>query len=169
MKQTHRAYDHARQRVLDAHVALAAAFERHGIGPCPPPSAADGDDPEPADLAEARRALGDAHEALAAATEAVQPELDAAWDANREAVETTRAAITDALQDQARVEIDCGTAARHRAEQAKDPTLPTLNAAEQARVVDARSATSSARDAHQAAREAFKTGITVEQLAEQET
>jgi hypothetical protein len=143
VKQTHRAYKRAREKVLIARLAQPAPFRQ-----------ADGEDLPP-EIA----AVIAAEDALRAAEEAVADEVQAAWDRNREAVAAAKATVVEARREQARVETACGTAARRR-----HPTYPLLNEAEHQAVESARAVVVVAAQAHDAALTAFKAGVTAEQL-----
>jgi hypothetical protein len=154
LKQTHRAYERARERVLAAQTELATAFKKHKQTPGSP------EEDEPPDVAEARRHVGEAHEELRAAEGAISgDELEAAWEQNRAAVTDARHAVVDALRQQARIETECGNTARRRS-----PRFPVLNDDERQRVTQARAGTNEARQRHRDAVAQFKLGVTAEQL-----
>jgi small-conductance mechanosensitive channel len=153
VKETHRAYERARERVLVAQVAMSSAFEEHRQRPGAPA------DDEPADVTEARRQLHEASEALRATEADVADELDAAWQRNRQAVTDARQAVMAALREQARTEVESGNAAR-----ARSLTFPVLNEDERRRVLDARASTAEAKQRHDEAIARFKEGVTAEQL-----
>jgi hypothetical protein len=104
-------------------------------------------------------ALAAAQEGLVQAEEAVRVELELAWDANIAAVQEAKAALTEAMREQARVEVEAGTAAR-----ARNPSYPLLNAEEFEACQAAAAASDAARQAIADAKATFKAGVTVEQL-----
>lgn len=157
------AYQRARAAVLAAHQALADAFEAHGITPCAAPTTGDGDKvPEPADVADARRALAAAHEALTEAEAPLDEEIEAAWDANRQAVAAARSAVEQAHLDWIDVTNAASHAARDRRARPEDVAL--LSDDEIARCQEAQQRVADARDAHQAAIATFKAGVTPAQI-----
>jgi hypothetical protein len=103
--------------------------------------------------------LDAAHKALRLAEAAVADKFEAAWQANIDAIQTAKAVLTDAICEQARIEIECGNAAR-----ARNPVRPVLNVEEVNRVTAARVAADEAREAIGEAQQMFKAGVTVEQL-----
>jgi hypothetical protein len=105
------------------------------------------------------QALAVAYERLRTAEEAVRPELDAAWERNRKAVQDAKARVRDARRAQGRIEVEAGNAARRR-----NPVRPVLNQAEVEQVAEAAAATQAALADLEAARRRFKDGVTVEQL-----
>ena len=145
MKTTHRAYQRARQQLLAAQAALPAPFRQ-----------AEGEE-LPAEV----QAVVDAEAALRVAEEAVADDLQAAWDRNRESVGAAKTGIVEARREQARVEVEAGTAARLR-----DRNHPVLTDEERGRVGQARQKVDAAIEAHNVAQATFKQGITPEQLAE---
>lgn len=159
MIRRHAAYARAHGELRAAQHALRAAFDAHGIRPGPPPSPADGDALEPAELTQARETLRAAHQAFDTAAARVADEVDKVWESHRLAVEIARAALEDALQTQAHVEVVVGEAARRR-----DASHPVLNVDEKARVAAARATTAEARRAHQQTLATFKAGVTPDQL-----
>jgi hypothetical protein len=142
VKQSHADYGRARQAVLDAQAAVAAAPARPD---------------EPSSLE--ARALAAALEQLRIAEASVADELEVAWQANLDAVQAALATQRAALLDQARVETECGHAARQR-----HPRRPVLNDAEVARIGEARAAVTAARAAVAEAKARFKAGVTTDQL-----
>lgn len=144
MKPKHRAYQRARDALLEARAALPAPFLRGEDGEDLPPEVA---------------AVVAAEDELRAAEEAVADEVQAAWDRNRESVGAAKSAIGEARREQARVETECGMAARRR-----DRHRPVLNEAERAAVSDARARVDAANEAHAEALVMFKDGVTAEQL-----
>jgi hypothetical protein len=104
-------------------------------------------------------ALAAAQEGLAQAEKAVRVELDLAWDANIAAVQEAKAALGEVMREQARVEVEAGTAAR-----ARNPSYPLLNAEELEACQIAAAASDAARQAIADAKATFKAGVTVEQL-----
>ena len=124
-------YEAARQALLDAQAAEPA-------------------DPETIELAD---------DALRDAEIAVQIELDVAWQENVNTVQAAQQTVADLVREQARIEVECGTAAR-----ARNPSYPLLNAEEFDRVRTAAAATDAARQAFVAVQQTFKAGVTGEQL-----
>jgi hypothetical protein len=145
VKAAHRAYQRARQRLLDAQAALPAPF-RQAEGEELPPEVA---------------AVVAAEADLRAAEDAVADDLQAAWDRNRESVGAAKTGIVDARREQARVEVEAGTAAHLR-----DRNRPVLTDEERDRVGQARQKVAEAIEAHNVAQATFKQGVTPEQLAE---
>lgn len=148
MKQAHRAYLRARDKVLETQGQIPDGYH--------PQDLQEGEDPPP--QVEAHRK---AEEALRAAEEAVAADLQAAWDRNQQAVVATKEALAAALTQLARIETECGTAAYRR-----DPIYPVLNEAERQLITTAREVVVAARDALIEAQDRFKNGVTAEQLAE---
>lgn len=157
------AYERARAAVLVAQQDLAAAFQAHGIIPCAPPMTGDGEKlPEPADVVDARRALAVAHETLTTAQAPLAVEVEAAWDANREAVADARSAVVQAHKDWIDVTSAASRAARLR--RARPEDVPVLSDEEIARCQEAQQRVADAREAHQAAIATFKAGAAAEQI-----
>jgi hypothetical protein len=143
VKQTHRAYKRAREKVLIARLAQPAPFRQ-----------ADGEDLPP-EVA----AVIAAEDEMRVAEAAVADELQVAWDRNREAVAAAKTAIVDARREQARVETECGKAALRR-----DRRHPVLNGAERAAVAAARAWVGVVVEAHLEELARFKDGVTIDQL-----
>jgi len=104
--------------------------------------------------------LAAAHETLRAAEDKL-PEgvLQAAWDANQQAVTAAKQAVGDRLADYRQTEQRCHDKARRR-----NPAHPVLNAAELAECQTAYAAFTEAKAAVAEAIEQFKAGVTAEQL-----
>lgn len=145
MTDPHQDYDRAQQDLLDAQAAVAAVD-------VPATEIAAGH-PE---LVEQ---LTVAQEAMEAAIEVVADEVDAAWEANRVAVQDAKQAVTEARRAQAAVEVQVGNAARDR-----DRRYPVMNEDEIAQVVEARATLDTAKQALTEAEQRFKGGVTVDQL-----
>jgi hypothetical protein len=111
--------------------------------------------PDPPEVA----ALAGAYARLRAAEDAVRPELDAAWERNRLAIQHAKRAVVVARGVLAQIEVAAGTAARLR-----NPIHPVLNAAELADIGQAAEAVEEARQALTEAQQTFKAGVTPEQL-----
>ena len=125
------AYAHARKALLVAQLA---------------------DEPDPAAVKAAERAL-------IAATSPIVGAVQAAWDANIAAVQAAKVAMIDAVRKQAQVEVECGNAAR-----ARNPGYPLLNVDELDRCHEAAAVTAATRRAVEEAQELFKAGVTADQL-----
>jgi hypothetical protein len=105
-----------------------------------------------------------AHEAALAALEEAQAPLNAqiqqVWDAHQQAVADAARAVEAAVQNAARVQVECATAARARAK-GKPPVFSddevALVQAAEAEVVEAQAA-------HAAAKDRFKAGVLPEHL-----
>ncbi len=105
-----------------------------------------------------------AQEEMQAAEAEVRPALDAAWDANHRAVQDAVAAGQDAVAAFAEMEGRIGAVAQARWAEAGGVGLVVLTDDEKAQLQEAQAAIGAAREAHEAAKETFKDGVTVEQL-----
>lgn len=158
-------YARARSAVLEAQQTLTDAFQSHGITPCAPPTTGDGEKvPEPGDVVDARQALTAAHETLTEAQAPLAEEIEAAWEANRQAVVAADAEVQAAVREWVSVAVRVGQAARDRRERPEH--LPVLTDEEHVAARDAYEQVTAARQALDAALAAFKAGITADQLAE---
>jgi len=152
MDETHILYARARADVVDADAALTAAIAEHGTN--------DDETPEVVELTRARDAWSDAFEVFRNAEEPLRDVIDSVWETNRVAVQDAVKAVEQHRQQLAAVEVECGNAARNR-----NAVRPVLNDAEITRVQSAWAALADAKTAHEAAKTAFKDGVTVEQIA----
>lgn len=143
LKSDREAYAAARQRVLDLRELVPGDW-----------TLVEGGEPPP----EVRAALA-AEAELAAAEQAVADELQVAWQRNLDAVTGAKAAVLEARRAQARVEVECGSAAR-----ARDPRWPVLSEVERDLITAARAAVWRAVEAHERALARFKSGVTADQL-----
>lgn len=107
-----------------------------------------------------------AEEALRAAEAPLQTEIATAWDQNRRQVADAKQALLDAARSQASIEVACGNAARQRFAQSGRQGMPLLTNEEIAQINAARAVTDAARQAHDAAKDRFKAGVTVDQITE---
>lgn len=105
-----------------------------------------------------------AHAELAEATRPLRVQVDAAYEANRRAVQDAKAAGVAALREWARVEVEVGEAARRRWLAAGGVGLCVLTDDEAARVDAARVAVDATLVAHETAKARFKAGVRPEQL-----
>lgn len=88
-------------------------------------------------------------------------EIDRVWDANQQAVTAAAGQVQVAVENLARVEIEAGTAARARA---RGGGHPVLNDDELALIEAATAFVAEAKQAHAEAKDAFKAGVTAQQL-----
>ena len=93
-------------------------------------------------------------------------QVEAAWEANRQALLAAREAIDVAMQRRLEVETECGLAARARYFEGGAQGQPELTDEEKARCWAAREVWHAAKEAAAAAEQRFKEGVTAEQLAE---
>lgn len=149
-------YAAAQQAVLQAHTGLDRACRDHGGARAAPLD----DEPEAAAVTEARSSLASAASQLREA-EGVLPDglLDAAWEANRRAVQEAKQARTEALRRLGKVEARSGDAARSR-----DPKRPVMSSAEKASIDAAVRSYQATDEALTTAVAIFKGGVTAEQL-----
>lgn len=87
-------------------------------------------------------------------------DFDAAWEANRHAIQDAKDEVIDRRRAQAAIEVQIGEAARRR-----DPRHPVFTDDEIATLQAAREHVSEAKAALEFAGEQFKAGVTDDQLA----
>lgn len=139
-------YARARQAVLDARDKIPGQFRQENFEEEIPPEVV---------------ALRQAEDRLRQAERDVAEELDRAWQRNQRAVAESKKSVIDLLRRQAKIEVQCGTAARMR-----DPRHAVLNAGEVAAIREARDAVVAAREEHVRTIRQFKEGVTPEQLVD---
>ncbi len=112
-----------------------------------------------AQAADDQAALRTAHVQLAAATAPIAAKVEAAWNANQEALRAAQAAVTVAMNERIQVETEVGNAAR-----ARNPAYPVVTDEEKARCEAARQVWLDAKQTLEVAAIAVKSGVTAEQL-----
>lgn len=148
MRASHQAFARARRRLLGAQAVFAEVA---------------GDEVA---VAQASEALTAAEAEMRAAEEENATVFERAWDLNRRAVTEADAELVAAKHYLAVVQGEVGTAARQRWARAGGVGLVVLTDEEELRVAAAREVVLSSAFTCNEARDRFKAGVTVEQLAD---